>query len=176
MCGIFLYFSVLKNIQDNIQSLTKATYSIKPRGPENTTTIQSDNYFLSFHRLAIQNTSPECNQPFIYHDTKYSYYVMCNGEIYNYKQLIDKFWLPNVKNDCAVIYPLFVYLMREGYEPDEAFKKLNTIVIENKIISGFLHLGGQDGLENNCKNVHVQCQWNKYYSEVAYLGAGGWVA
>ena len=40
-------------------------------------------YYLGFHRLSINGLNSESNQPFI----KNGVYVICNGEIYNYKEL-----------------------------------------------------------------------------------------
>jgi asparagine synthase (glutamine-hydrolysing) len=110
MCGIFFYKGT--NVNKILDYLIKASNTIKPRGPEKTTTIYTDNYFLSFHRLAINNVSNECNQPFIYHEHNFTYYVMCNGEIYNWKRLLQSPHLltSHIKNDCSIIFPLFKHL------------------------------------------------------------------
>ncbi len=95
MCGIFGFIS--KQDKINIKEHTnilEAGLTIKPRGPERTNTIISDNSILMFHRLAIINTSHLADQPFVYeksdiieNDCDTTYYVLCNGEIYNYKEL-----------------------------------------------------------------------------------------
>jgi len=108
MCGIFFYNGILKDIVN----LLEAAWTISPRGPEHTTidikNTSSNSTIHCFHRLAINNTSESCNQPYIYKDGKYTYTVMCNGEIYNWKQLINSFTLIVEKhNDCGVIFPLF---------------------------------------------------------------------
>lgn len=110
MCGIFFYKG--DNVNQNLSLLLKASDTIKPRGPEKSSIIYSNNYFLAFHRLSINNTSNECNQPYVYHDEKFTYYVMCNGEIYNWKRLVTIYDLPSktIKNDCAVIFPIFKLL------------------------------------------------------------------
>ena len=119
MCGIF---GKLLNT-DDIPSLINAGYSIKNRGPERTITHHLEDAFLMFHRLAIINTSPLLDQPHIYkskdeRDTYY--YVLCNGEIYNY-QTLSTLYLDNMKlyNDTSVIFPLFEAL-------DYDFIKLNN--------------------------------------------------
>ena len=51
------------------------------RGPDNTTTCFPPDVWLGFHRLAINGLDDTSNQPF-YID---GIYLICNGEIYNYK-------------------------------------------------------------------------------------------
>jgi asparagine synthase (glutamine-hydrolysing) len=128
MCGIFFYTTTEDNVSNYIDTLHKSSLTIKPRGPENTTIYYTNNNYICFHRLAIQNTSPECNQPFIYHNKNFSYYVLCNGEIYNYKDLIKLYSLSNIKNDCAIIYPLFEKFMNDNLDANQAFRKLNEII------------------------------------------------
>lgn len=105
MCGIFFYNGTFHTHSD----LKTISANIKPRGPENTSIIYSDSHFHSFHRLAINNISQDCNQPFVYTDNDFIYTVMCNGEIYNWKNIIDSYNLDvgTHKNDCGVIFPLF---------------------------------------------------------------------
>ena len=110
MCGIFLYYS--HQPPQNFKNIEKAYDTIKPRGPENTNITFEKGCVCCFHRLAINNTSKECNQPFIYRNTHENthntYRVMCNGEIYNWKQLEKTHNLTLThNNDCGVIYPLF---------------------------------------------------------------------
>lgn len=110
MCGIFFYKG--KEVNSIADKLIAASNTIKPRGPEKTSIIYSNNYFIAFHRLSINNISNECNQPFIYHENNFTYYVMCNGEIYNWKSLLSIYNLNYtlIKNDCSVIFPLFKHL------------------------------------------------------------------
>lgn len=118
MCGIYGYLLCTQDITE----LTKAGYSSKIRGPERTIIKHTLDSFLVFHRLAIMNTSPLLDQPHIYKSNDEEdtyYYVMCNGEIYNYealcKQHLDKVTL----NDTSSIYPLF-----EAFDYD--FTRLNN--------------------------------------------------
>jgi len=103
MCGIWAYFSKYecKNYQ----------YSIVPkiRGPDSTTEITEDNFQLVFHRLAINDTSREANQPFVFTDPYgFTFYIMCNGEIYNYLDIIKKFEIvTKTRSDCEVLCYLF---------------------------------------------------------------------
>lgn len=109
MCGIFFYNGSITNLQ-NILFISN---NIKPRGPEHTSIISGNKHVHCFHRLAINNISDECNQPFIYNDNdEFIYTVMCNGEIYNWKNIAESFNLDikNHNNDCGVIFPLFKQL------------------------------------------------------------------
>ena len=97
MCGIF---GIINSPNNQLSS------TIKHRGPDNTTQIISfDNiYYFCFHRLSINDTSNNGNQPFETSD----YIIMCNGEIYNYKQLIISYRLKcNSTSDCEVISKLY---------------------------------------------------------------------
>lgn len=130
MCGIFFYYSKYKCAVPIFQNILEAATTIKTRGPENTKYIFNNNCIYCFHRLAINNVSRECNQPFEYEsDTKLNsvnetvkYTVMCNGEIYNWKKIcLDYNLILEHNNDCGVIFPLFKHF---NYDFD---KLLNTL-------------------------------------------------
>lgn len=107
MCGIYGYLLYNK---DYVSDLTKAGYSSKNRGPERTITHNTEDMFLMFHRLAIMNTSPLLDQPHVYKSTDEKdtyYYVMCNGEIYNYESICKRFLDTITPNDTSCIYTLF---------------------------------------------------------------------
>ena len=82
--------------------------ALKHRGPTSTTVksfdYQSDRVSMIFNRLSITGVS-NGEQPF-YSD---EVYVMCNGEIYNYQDLKDRYNLKcKTLSDCEVI--LWLYL------------------------------------------------------------------
>ena len=96
MCGIFGLLS--QNEQSfNLQQLSNPNH----RGPDNTQSNMSiENMFFQFHRLSINDLNDSANQPF--ENDKYIW--MCNGEIYNYKQLKRKYNIICQSNsDCEVI-------------------------------------------------------------------------
>ena len=64
MCGIFGVLNA--NINEYLGDIFQAGNKIRPRGPERTKIIYTDEYFLTFHRLSIMNTSPVFDQPFVY--------------------------------------------------------------------------------------------------------------
>ena len=84
MCGIFAYIS-----SNNKQSLTfikKQFDNGSHRGPESSNFITvGNNFHFGFHRLAINGLNKESDQPF-YID---GIYLICNGEIYNYRKLYE---------------------------------------------------------------------------------------
>jgi len=101
MCGIWCLVS--KGVDST--SFIKYIDNLKRRGPDVTNIIKEQNYILGFHRLAINDLSESGNQPFLFHDGNQKIYLICNGEIYNYKNLITKYdFEMESKSDCEVIY------------------------------------------------------------------------
>jgi asparagine synthase (glutamine-hydrolysing) len=95
--------------------LYKKFNEIKPRGPDRFTLFNLDsiNMLLGFHRLSIIDTSHKGDQPFIHVDNNRTVYTCCNGEIYNYIQLIDKHNLNQSlkkESDCKVVHELYLKL------------------------------------------------------------------
>lgn len=74
------------------------------RGPDYTNIIETDEYTACFHRLAITGSSKGI-QPFKHDDI----ILMCNGEIYNHKQLeIDYKIKTKSRSDCECLLPLYL--------------------------------------------------------------------
>ncbi len=120
------------------ESLITSIESIKHRGPDNTTIISIDRdgaqtFIFGFHRLAINDLSENGNQPFVQDNI----YLMCNGEIYNYKYLIKKYNLKVKSNsDCEVIlhlYKLFGNIKDIIKELDGVYAFILYDKIKNKI-------------------------------------------
>jgi asparagine synthase (glutamine-hydrolysing) len=102
MCGIFSLLN--NNIIDN-NTIQKSFEKGKKRGPEfsklSTVDILCD---FGFHRLAINGLNEISNQPIIINDIK----LICNGEIYNYKELYNLLNItPTTDSDCEVIIHLY---------------------------------------------------------------------
>ena len=100
MCGIYSVLNPNKNV--NYHS---SFNNGKERGPENSNyLLENDSLIIGFHRLAINGLNNMSGQPM----KKYGYTLVCNGEIYNYKQLYE---LVDVKqstfSDCEVILDLY---------------------------------------------------------------------
>jgi asparagine synthase (glutamine-hydrolysing) len=97
MCGIFALI-------DSENDPTDAFKTGSKRGPEMSKLVKIDNHYLGFHRLAINGLNEESNQPLYYND----YVLVCNGEIYNYKELIrDHELVVNTQSDCEVILAMY---------------------------------------------------------------------
>jgi len=102
MCGIF----ALLNSKVDEDIIKEQFNKGKRRGPEFS---KFDNSYLKlilgFHRLAINGLNDFSNQPIVYKDIV----LICNGEIYNYKQLY-KYMniIPETESDCEVIIHLFL--------------------------------------------------------------------
>lgn len=106
MCGIWGYISKLAKTANYMQ-LYELFKRIKHRGPDRSNFLEINEFvdvFLGFHRLSIMDTSANGDQPFIVGDELCTTYCVCNGEIYNHKELINKYNLqPKSSSDCEVI-------------------------------------------------------------------------
>jgi len=104
MCGIFSLLNTDNRINNDI--FHKAFNMAQHRGPEMSRTIDPCIAFkLGFHRLAINGVNSNSDQP-LYHD---NIVLVCNGEIYNYKQLYKLFPDDTAKtdSDCEIIIHMF---------------------------------------------------------------------
>ena len=103
MCGIFALLN-----QENIKlnGIENEFMKGRNRGPEFS---KLDNSYmkmvLGFHRLAINGLNSESNQPIVINDVV----LICNGEIYNYKELYEMMSItPFTGSDCEVIIHLYI--------------------------------------------------------------------
>ena len=110
MCGIFFYYGNKYMYSDlEYKILKKAFNLIQYRGPDDTIELHkiceyNKNINFGFHRLSINGLNKESGQPFIIENI----YLICNGEIYNYKQLADKYEIKlNTESDCEIIIHLY---------------------------------------------------------------------
>ena len=100
MCGIFF----IKNSIFCKEYIEGEFKKCQARGPDASNFIETKLGYLGFHRLAINGLTQAGIQPFIKHNC----YLICNGEIYNYKNLY--MYLKNKsenKSDCEVILDLY---------------------------------------------------------------------
>jgi asparagine synthase (glutamine-hydrolysing) len=102
MCGIFSYIGNKYSKEDLLDNFNR----IFNRGPDSSNIITVNDITLGFHRLAINDLSEDGMQPFI----NDSIYLICNGEIYNHKNLykdhLSDFKLKS-NSDCEVIIYLY---------------------------------------------------------------------
>jgi asparagine synthase (glutamine-hydrolysing) len=83
------------------------------RGPEHSVVARAGGITLGNTRLAIQDPTPAGNQPFVSDDGRFT--CVFNGEIYNHRQLVERFRLP-VRTACdgEVISQLWAKLGMES--------------------------------------------------------------
>ena len=111
MCGIFSLLNTNnfdKNGFDNngLYVIDEQLQKGRRRGPEYSKLETSYlKMVLGFHRLAINGLNSESNQPIVFNDIV----LICNGEIYNYKQLYNYMKVtPVTDSDCEVIIHLYL--------------------------------------------------------------------
>ena len=102
MCGILGYGGG----ELRTAHLEDAFQNVSPRGPDFSVLTRIDETaILGFHRLAIMDPSEAGNQPFRIGRKA----AVCNGEIYNYKQLATTYELDlSTGSDCEVLLPLYL--------------------------------------------------------------------
>ena len=101
MCG-FVFYS---GADLDKELFSKSLEEIGHRGPDDTELVYLTDAMIGFKRLAIMDLSNHGNQPFIHK----SFHVVCNGEVYNYKQLENEYSDYDYVSgsDCEAILPIF---------------------------------------------------------------------
>lgn len=100
MCGIWGIINSLEKSKNHTR--------IRSRGPDDVKIINTANMSLIFYRLRIHGLTSG-DQPFIMHKGDKTYYLLCNGEIYNYEYLKSFYGLKcDSESDCEVILHLFI--------------------------------------------------------------------
>lgn len=117
MCGIL--FVACATTPSKIETILESSEFIRSRGPDKLTSLISSKGIYIFSRLSIMDMSDDANQPFVDGDIR----LMCNGEIYNYKELIEEYSLEcKSGSDCEVILRLY---QKIGFS--DTVKKLNGV-------------------------------------------------
>lgn len=109
MCGIWVFCH--KDDQPQTDSTYAKFQQLTNRGPDYSSFQVYPGATVGFHRLSIVNSSFYGNQPFVIEDGDSTFVFVCNGEIYNWTALSNKYGL-SCTNDCMVI-PL-LYIQQEG--------------------------------------------------------------
>jgi asparagine synthase (glutamine-hydrolysing) len=104
MCGIFALLNSESGFYPQ-KFIEEQFEKGKGRGPEHSILKSfGKNTLLGFHRLAINGLNSTSNQPIV----KGNLTLICNGEIYNYKQLYEILGIePKTQSDCEVILHLY---------------------------------------------------------------------
>jgi len=114
MCGIWAYIS--KNKKDYANYFNKISH----RGPDASLLLNYYETMIGFHRLSIINKNLNGMQPFMDNNIIF----LCNGEIYNYKEINYMHNLNNFSNDCACILELY-----KKFSFDEFINIINKEII-----------------------------------------------
>ena len=102
MCGIFAVCA--DNTENNLVKIIEAHRLLSKRGPDRGSVFIKDDKIYGFRRLSIMDTSINGDQPF--HSN--NIVMMCNGEIYNHKELEEEYNLIcESKSDCECIIKLY---------------------------------------------------------------------
>jgi len=107
MCGIFALLSRNYASKYNGHQLMKQFNAIQSRGPDKSCTLPiNSNVFFGFHRLSINDLSELGDQPFSFESD--GLHLICNGEIYNYKELTNMYGFSTKSNsDCEIILHMY---------------------------------------------------------------------
>ena len=136
MCGIFTLLNYEQKItKDIIQNQFEKG---RGRGPEDSVLQKVGcKITFGFHRLAINGLNTESNQPLVKGDLT----LICNGEIYNYKELYslmnseESRVVPKTQSDCEVIIWLY-----ERYGIEQTLQMLDGVfafaLLDQRIIIG----------------------------------------
>jgi len=137
MCGIFALLNTNNNDHTQNIIINEQFDKGRKRGPEHSKLEY--NYMkmiLGFHRLAINGLNSESNQPIVFKDIV----LICNGEIYNYKQLYKSMNVkPITGSDCEVIIHLYLnygieqtLTMLDGYYSFVLYdNRINDVLVNN---------------------------------------------
>jgi asparagine synthase (glutamine-hydrolysing) len=119
MCGIWAFLGRDVNLMQT-SILLPWIQTLSPRGPESLTRFRDHNIVLGFTRLAINGITVAGDQPIL----KEGCVAICNGELYNYKELANPygFNIPEGASDCIIL----PYLLR-SMKPTEAFRALDGV-------------------------------------------------
>lgn len=115
MCGILVYLYKLLSDGKSLGTVSngeiyEAFIKLQNRGPDKSFFTKLSNYgvFIGFHRLSIMDPRAVGDQPFIQETEDKLYYLVCNGEIYNYRELCEKYEIEtHTGSDCEMLLPLW---------------------------------------------------------------------
>jgi asparagine synthase (glutamine-hydrolysing) len=119
MCGIFF-----SNNSEKI-NIKKLSQHMRFRGPDDQDILIEGNNIIAHSRLAITGVDNGA-QPFLHSN----YIAVCNGEIYNYKEIIKRYDLtPQTESDCEVIPLLYE---KYGVEKFDELDGMYAFIIYDK--------------------------------------------
>jgi asparagine synthase (glutamine-hydrolysing) len=106
MCGIFYFRTVARLALSQLNTLQENSILSSHRGPDKSVFMKDDTRAWGFHRLSINGMESAADQPFYLKNCR----LICNGEIYNFRELIREFGFDNEYisgSDCEIIIHLY---------------------------------------------------------------------
>ena len=106
MCGIFYFRTVARIALAQLKTLQENSVLSSHRGPDKSVFVKDDSRAWGFHRLSINGMESSADQPFHLKNCR----LICNGEIYNFRALIQEFDLVSEYksgSDCEIIIHLY---------------------------------------------------------------------
>jgi asparagine synthase (glutamine-hydrolysing) len=106
MCGIFYFQTVGPLSLAQLRTLQECCIMSCHRGPDKSVFVKDETRAWGFHRLSINGMDTAADQPFHLKNCR----LICNGEIYNYRKLIEEFSLQSEYksgSDCEIIIHLY---------------------------------------------------------------------
>jgi len=117
MCGIWAVIGK----QATASQAYHCRKTLENRGPEGCGQVQFPSATIGFTRLAINDLRPEGMQPFSYESVSW----VCNGEIYNWKELAERLQLPHTsESDCSILGALW---SKHRSDPTTFFRALDGV-------------------------------------------------
>lgn len=107
MCGIWLYVNPTKPEEARSAARREDFFRLTHRGPDHShyQVYGRAGMAIGFHRLAIVGTGTAGQQPFVRQKDGRTVLLMCNGEIYNWKELGA---YEHMGSDCQVLMGLYL--------------------------------------------------------------------
>ena len=132
MCGILFFYGLDKYIDSQLKYSKE---SLNLRGPDNSKELRIDNdKKMIFSRLSINDVSSKGDQPFTNNDR---YYLICNGEIYNHKELKmqnEEFISEiNSESDCEII--IHMYKKYGIYQTCKSLDGVFSFILFDKLLN-----------------------------------------
>jgi len=140
MCGIWLW---IKNELASPSLQEDTSLYIQGRGPDQTKNVDKPGFRAVFHRLAIQDLSQLGMQPFVYREGDSEFYLLCNGEIYNYVELKKEYCSEGdlqSNSDCEIILFLFLRFLKNIHRVLEKIRgEFAFVILESSphVIKGY---------------------------------------
>jgi asparagine synthase (glutamine-hydrolysing) len=106
MCGIFYFQTVARLALAQLNALQENSILSSHRGPDKSVFMKDGNRAWGFHLLYINGMEAAADQPFHLKNCR----LICNGEIYNFRELIREFALESEYisgSDCEIIIHLY---------------------------------------------------------------------